>query len=104
VANFPQTEVRLTSSEQNSGMNEWANTRGNSWKLINRTFRYDLRKHFLSARVVNIWNNLPNTVVNASMINALKAPLDIYWSHQAVKFDFTADLTGIGNRSEEIIK
>jgi len=26
------------------------------------------------------------------------------WEHQAVKFDFTADLTGTGNRSEEVIK
>jgi len=24
--------------------------------------------------------------------------------HQLVKFDFTADLTGTGNRSEEVIK
>ena len=31
---------------------------------------------------------------------AFKERLDKFWSHQAVKFD----LTGIGNRSEEIIK
>jgi len=34
-----------------------------------------------------------------------KAHLDIFWQHQAVKFDFTADLTGtVGNRSEEVMK
>ena len=27
-----------------------------------------------------------------------------FWKHQSVKFDFTADLTGTGNRSEEVIK
>jgi len=27
-----------------------------------------------------------------------------FWQHQAAKFDFTADLTGTGNRSEEAIK
>ena len=27
-----------------------------------------------------------------------------FWRHQLVKFDFTADLTGSGNRSEEVIK
>jgi len=32
----------------------------------------------------------------------LKARLDKFWSHQAVKFDFTADLTSMENRSEEI--
>jgi len=31
-------------------------------------------------------------------VNAFKARLDKIWLHQAVKFDFTADLTGIGNR------
>jgi len=30
--------------------------------------------------------------------------LDKFWKHQSVKFDFTADLTGTGNRSEEVIK
>ena len=36
----------------------------------------------------------------------LKARLDKIWLHQAVKFDFTADLTGrpTGNRSEGVIK
>jgi len=59
---------------------------------------------FFSARIVSIWNSLPNSVVDASTINAFKARLDKFWSHQAVKYDFTADLTGTGNRSEEVLK
>ena len=55
-----------------------------------------------SARIVNIWNSLPNSVVDA--VNAFKARLDKFWSHQAVKYDFTADLTGTVNRSEEVLK
>ena len=47
---------------------------------------------------------LPNSVVDASTVNAFKARLDKFWSHQAVKFDFTAVLTGTGNRSEELKK
>jgi len=31
-------------------------------------------------------------------VNAFKARLDKIWFKQAVKFDFTADLTGTGNR------
>jgi len=31
-------------------------------------------------------------------VNAFKARLDKIWLHRAVKFDFTADLTGTGNR------
>jgi len=34
-------------------------TRGNKYKLANRTFHYDLRKYFF-LRIVNIWNSLPN--------------------------------------------
>ena len=53
-----------------------------------------------SARIVNIWNSLPNSVVDACTVNAFKARLDKFWQHQLVKFD----LTGTGNRSEEVIK
>jgi len=52
---------------------------------------------FFSARTVNMWNSLPNSVVDASTINAFKAWLNKFWMHQAVKYDFTADLTGTGN-------
>jgi len=31
--------------------------------------------------------------------NLFKARLDRFWANQDVKYDFTADLTGIGNRS-----
>jgi len=43
--------------------------------------------------------SLPNSVVDASTINTLKVQLDKLWMHQAVKYDFTADMTGTGNRS-----
>ena len=57
-----------------------------------------------SAHILNTWNSLPNSVVDASTVNAFKARLDKFWSHQAVKYDFTADLTGTGNQSEEVLK
>ena len=41
--------------------------------------------------------------VNAR-VHYLKARLDKIWLHQAVKIDFTADLTDTGNRSEGVIK
>ena len=59
---------------------------------------------FFSARIVNIWNSLPNSVVDACTVNAFKARRDKCWQHQLVKFDFTAELTSAGNRSEEVIK
>jgi len=77
-----------------------ANTRGNNHKLVNHSFHHDLRKHFFSARIVNIWKSLPNSVVYASTINTFKMELDKFWLHQAVKHDFTADLTGTRKQSE----
>jgi len=47
---------------------------------------------------------LPNSIVDVCTVNAFKARLDKFWQQQLVKFDFTADLTGTGNRSEEVIK
>ena len=49
-------------------------------------------------------NSVPNSVVDASTLNAFKARSDKFWSHQAIKYDFTADLTGTRNRSEEVLK
>jgi len=57
-----------------------------------------------SAHNVNIWNSLPNSVVNDSTINTLKSHLDKFWSHQEVKFAFKSDLTGTVNCSSEVTR
>ena len=67
------------------------------YNLVNHSFLYDVRQHFFP-RIVNIWNSLPNSIVNA-----FKVRLDKFWS-LAVKYDFTAHLTETVNRSEEVIK
>ena len=72
-------------------------TRGNKYKLLNCTFCYDLR-------IIYIWNSLPNYVVDVSTINQFKARLDKFWMHQDVLHDYTADLTGIGDRSVHVTK
>ena len=56
--------------------NTRANTRGNSYKqlykLLNHTFYYDLRKHFFSTRVVNIWNNCQILLLAQALLMHLK--------------------------------
>ena len=44
-------------------------TRGNDMKLIKSHVRYDMRRHFFTCRIVNLWNSLPATVVHASSVN-----------------------------------
>ena len=41
-----------------------ADIRGSNYKLVNDSFHYDLCKHVFSARIVNIWNYLPNWIVD----------------------------------------
>jgi len=47
--------------------------------------------------VVNIWNSLPNEVVEIDTVKAFKYRLDKHWSNQDALFDFNADLTGTGS-------
>ena len=81
-------------------LNNTSFTKRNSLKLLNHTFRYDLRKYSFPARIVNLWNSLPNTVVQAASIDTFKNRLDRFWENQEFKYDYTADLIGAGSRSE----
>ena len=62
-------------------------------------FHYDTQKYSFSARIVNIWNSLPNYVVDVHTVCLFKTRLDKFWMLQDVMYDFTADLTGICDRS-----
>ena len=49
---------------------------------------------------MNIWNSLPDYVVDVDTVDIFKSRLDKFWKDQDVMFDCDADLTGPGNRSE----
>jgi len=54
-----------------------------------------VRKYSFTARVVNIWNSLPDYVVDVDSVSNF----DKFWLDQPVMFDWKADLTGTGSRS-----
>jgi len=81
----------------NLNFNTYSMTRGNTYKLQKFTCHYNLRKYSFCSRVVNMWNNLPNEVVEVDAINIFKNRLDKYWTDEEVFYDLNADLTGTGD-------
>ena len=75
-------------------------TKGNDFSLSKNRSHYDLRKFSFTNRIVNIWNSLPNVVVDVDTVDLFKTRLDKFWTFQDVKYDYTVDLTGTGDRSE----
>ena len=84
---------------------------------------------FISNRIVHIWNSVPNTVVEVDTVKVavswlkilaanpnpnpnpmilshetatlpFKSRLDKFLMYQDMKYDFTAELTGTGDRAE----
>jgi len=53
---------------------------------------------------VNIWNSLPNWVVDVQSIDLFKVRLDRFWAQQEVMYDWTAELAGTRDRSEYVEK
>ena len=55
-------------------------------------------------RIVNIWNSLSNAVVDVDVDDLFKSRLDNFWRFRDVKYDYTANLAGTGDRSEYALK
>ena len=57
-------------------LNTDSRTRGHSYKLFKQRFHLDVSKYFLSNRVIDLWNSLPDHIVTAPSINCFKKKLD----------------------------
>ena len=75
-------------------------TRGSKYKLQNHSFHYNCRKFSFAAQVVNVWNSLPDHIVDVNSLKQFETRLDKFSRNQDVMFDWTAEMTGTGDRSE----
>ncbi len=66
-------------------------TRGHDYKLFKERYATNVRGHFYSNRVIDIWNSLPQDIVNAPSVNSFKNRLDSYWQTKEWLYDFEAE-------------
>ena len=52
-------------------------TRGNSLKLCQGRFRWDIRENFFTKRVIKHWNRLPKEVVESPSLEIFKRCVDM---------------------------
>ena len=65
-------------------------TRGHKYKLFKSRSRLDLRKNSFFLRVVDVWNSLPESVVEAPSIQSFERRLDKFWQNKDIRYDYTA--------------
>ncbi len=65
-------------------------TRGHTFKLKKPSCSNNISKHFFTRRVVNIWNNLPKSVVEAPTLNTFKNRLNKSWENLDIMYNFDA--------------
>ena len=53
---------------------------GHSFKLKKKRFNTQLRQHFFTERVINLWNSLDDSIVSATTINSFKNELHRLWT------------------------
>ena len=67
-------------------------TRGNCKKLRKERCNKTLRSMSFPMRIINIWNSLPDYVINASSVNSFKNSLDKYWANQDMIYNYKCKL------------
>ena len=80
-------------------LNQESKSRGHTLKIKKQRSRLNVRKHFFTNRIVDLWNNLTEEIISAKNLITFKNRLDKYWANQPMKYDFDAEYEFI-TRSE----
>ena len=79
-------------------MSDYPATRGHLLKLFKRRSIFQIRANFFSNRVVDVWNSLPYSVVQAPFLNCFKSSLNKYWQNHPSKFHPACYVPGLNSR------
>ena len=77
-------------------------TRGHKYKLFKRRSRLNILKNVFSNRVVDTWNTLRSSVVEAPSVNSFKSRLNKHWTNHPSKFNLVTFRTQPG-KSRDIV-
>ena len=66
-------------------------TRGNSLKIFKNRPRLDIRKFSFPHRIVDIWNDLPEKVIQAQTVATFEGRLDKFLSKQPMLYNYKAN-------------
>ena len=59
--------------------------RGHNLRLKGRSFKTEMRRKFFSQRVVNLWNSLPQKVLEARSLSVFKTELDMFLINKGIR-------------------
>ena len=61
-----------------------------------------MRKYTFVVRIVEIWNSLLESVIQAKTVKQFEIGLDEHWKHQECKYDFTANINIMSNSESDV--
>ena len=61
-------------------------------KIKKKFCKINLRKFSFTNKIVDLWNTLPQSVIDAKDVRQFEIRLDKYWEHQDVKFEYKASI------------
>ena len=67
-------------------------TRGHKYSLFKRHSNLNMRKFSFTIRVVDQWNNLPDSVVHAVTVQSFESRLDKLWKESEVMYEHDCDM------------
>ena len=69
-------------------------TRGHRFKLCQEGSKLNLRRQSFPVRITKVWNELPDSVMNAPNVNTFKNRFDRHWRGEYFLYNYEAPVPG----------